>query len=128
MTCVVATFTAEGFHRWPEAPAHRAYLADRHRHLFHVRVEVEVGHGDREIECHDLRDFALEAFGAGDMGCQSCEMMAVDLAQKVARRFGDRRVMVEVLEDGEVGGRFQSGECVSLPVQSISTMEPSSRK
>ena len=82
MTFVVVTFTAEGFHRWPEAPAHRAYLAARHRHLFHVRVEVEAVHSDREIECHDLRDFCVEAFGGGDMGSQSCEMMAEELVQK----------------------------------------------
>jgi hypothetical protein len=62
------------------------------------------------------------------MGSQSCETMAEDLAQKVTRRFGERRVMVEVMEDGEVGGRFQSGEWVSLPDQSIRTIEPSSRK
>jgi hypothetical protein len=128
MTSVVVTFTAEGLHRWPRAPAHRAYLAAHHRHLFHVRVEVAVGHSDREIECHDLRDFCLGAFGGGDLGSQSCEMMAEDLAQKITPRFGERRVMVEVMEDGEVGGRFQSGECVSLPDQSTSTIEPSSRK
>jgi hypothetical protein len=104
MTSVVVTFTAEGFHRWPEAPAPRAYLAARHRHLFHVRVEVETTHADRDIECHDLRDFCVEAFGRGDMGTQSCEMMAEGLAQKVTRQFGDRRVKVEVMEDGEVGG------------------------
>jgi hypothetical protein len=127
MTTVVVTFTAEGFHRWPGASPHRAYLATRHRHLFHVRVEVEASHSDREVECHDLRSFCLEAFPGGDMGSQSCEMIAEDLAQKVTRRFGERRVMVEVMEDGEVGGRFQSGECVSLPDQSTSTIEPSSR-
>jgi hypothetical protein len=108
MTFVVITFTAEGFHRWPEAPLHRSYLATSHRHLFHVRVGVEVTHAEREIECHDLRDFCVQAFGTGDMGSQSCEMMAESLAQKITRQFGDRRVKVEVLEDGEVGGTFES--------------------
>jgi hypothetical protein len=105
MTSAIVTFTAEGFHHWPEAPALRAYLASQHRHLFHVRIEVEVTHADREIECHDLREFCIQAFGSGDMGSQSCEMMAEALAQQITRRFGDRRVVVEVLEDGEVGGR-----------------------
>ncbi len=125
MTCVIVTFTVEGFHRWLGAPAQRAYLEARHRHLFHVRVEVVVGHADREIECHDLRDFCLEAFGGGEMGSQSCEMMAEGLAQKITRRFGKRRVMVEVMEDGEVGGRFQSGEWVTSPSQLTSTIDPS---
>jgi hypothetical protein len=97
------TYTAEGFHHWPDAPPHRAYLAARHRHLFHVKVVVEVSHADREIECHDLRDFCIGVFER-DLGSRSCEMMAEDLSQEVTRRFGKRRVVVEVMEDGEVGG------------------------
>jgi hypothetical protein len=72
--------------------------------LFHVKVVAAVSHSDREIECHDLRDFCIGAFGGGELGGQSCETMAEDLALKVTRRFGKRRVVVGVLEDGEVGG------------------------
>lgn len=102
---VVVNFRMEGFHCWPNAPEHRRYLRSKHRHVFHVRVEVEVGGNDREIECHDLLDACLDAFGGGDMGADSCEMMAESLADELISFYGDRSITVEVLEDGEVGAK-----------------------
>lgn len=102
----LVTFAVPGFHRWAEAPDHRDYLRSRHRHLFHVRVELELFHDDREVEFHDLRDFAIELFGGGELGTASCEMIARELLQEITRRFGqDRRALVEVWEDGECGAR-----------------------
>jgi hypothetical protein len=57
MTVTVwTTFTAPGFHRWPGASGQRSYLADLHRHLFHITVHVGVTHTDRDVEFHDLQD------------------------------------------------------------------------
>ncbi len=109
MRRVAVTFTAEGFHCWPKATPWRRYLAARHRHLFHVRVELPVSHDDREIECHDLRDFCIMAFGSGDFGHQSCEMLAETLAVNVSMRYGAmKNLAVSVMEDGEVGATFVS--------------------
>jgi hypothetical protein len=61
-----------------------------------------VQHDDREVEFHDLLDFAREHFPGGELGAQSCEMLARCLGMKIARRF-QRAVEVTVSEDNEVG-------------------------
>jgi hypothetical protein len=109
LTSAVIRFAVEGWHRWPDAPPHRAYLAETHRHLFHVEVRLEVFHDDREVEYHDLLDFCREAFPGGDMGTSSCEMMAHALLQKVEENYPGRTITVSVFEDGEVGAII-SGE------------------
>ena len=96
-------FDFEGWHRWPAAPPHRAYLAHRHRHLFKCAVAVEVDNDDREIEFHDLLDLCVESAPGHELGAQSCEMIARRLLNEITRRVGPRRVIVSVSEDGEVG-------------------------
>jgi len=105
----VVRFTVPGFHRWPEAPIGRAYLADSHRHLFHVQVEVDVAHADREVEFHDLLDVARAALPPGDFGRASCEQLAERIGAKVTAAF-QRDAAVEVWEDGEVGARITCTE------------------
>jgi hypothetical protein len=99
---IFVRFTQPGFHHWPDPTPERAYLGQRHRHLFHVEVRVQVWHDDREVEFHDLLDFARSQFPGGELGGQSCETMARALGKEIARRFG-RAVEVTVSEDGEVG-------------------------
>ena len=99
---IFVRFAQPGFHYWPEPTKGRAYLGQRHRHLFHVEVRMEVCHDDREVEFHDLLDFARTQFPGGELAGQSCEMMARSLGNKIARQFG-RAVEVSVSEDGEVG-------------------------
>jgi hypothetical protein len=104
---IFVRFTVAGFHHWPDAPPHRAYLAQHHRHLFHVQVRMPVKHAERELEFHDLLDQAHEWFPGGDLGAQSCETMAAELGNKLAR-FYQRTVEVTVSEDGEVGATVVS--------------------
>jgi len=99
---IFVRFTQPGFHHWPEPTGDRAYLGERHRHLFHVDVRMQVEHDDREVEFHNLLDLARSLFPGGELGGQSCEMMARSLGEKIARRYG-RAVQVTVSEDGEVG-------------------------
>lgn len=96
------THQAHGLHRWPDAPAHRSYLGDPHRHLFKVRVSMEVDHDDREVEFHDLQEAVALAFPGGNMGAISCEMMARHIGRAISSQFR-RPCTVEVSEDGEVG-------------------------
>lgn len=102
-TLAVIRFQVEGFHRWPDAPEPRAYLAQSHRHLFHVEVQIEVFHDDREIEFHDLLDFTRSVFPGGDMGSDSCEVMAKEIIKQLTNKYGRRAMQVSVFEDGEVG-------------------------
>jgi len=104
MACI--TFTQEGFHAWPQAAGKRIYLASRHRHLFHVEVQLEVFHDEREVEYHDLLDFCKACFAGGEMNGQSCETMARTLAEYVAMQYPGRYLTTSILEDGEVGAVY----------------------
>lgn len=90
-----------GFHHWPEAPAHRDYLGVRHRHEFVITAGVAVGHGNREVEFHDLRDL-IEAWWTPERGAQSCEHIALDL-QKALDQAGLSATRITVSEDGYDG-------------------------
>lgn len=106
---VWVTHSFVGFHRWPDAPAHRAYLAQVHRHVFHVRVEVEVRHNDREVEFHDLLDAVKEWCAGEQLGPASCEGIAEWLGEKVRQAWNadpPRAVTVSVSEDGENGAQL----------------------
>jgi len=103
VTWASVCFTREGWHCWPAAPEHRAYLRASHRHLFHVEVRITVTHHDREIEYHDLLDFCRGQFPGGDLGPQSCEALAARLRAAVMQQWPGRRCGVHVFEDGECG-------------------------
>jgi len=109
-TIIWVKFTTPGFHRWPDAPRHRAYLWETHRHLFHVKVTTSVKHDDREIEFHDLLDASKMLFSTGD-GTWSCERMASTLSTALSKDFG-RSFRVDVSEDGECGAAVWSGEAM----------------
>ena len=108
MATIWVRFTAEGWHHWPGAPEHRAYLGVSHRHLFHVRVEVPVSHDQRDIEFHDLLDTARELWGDGDHQGRSCETLARELGEALVRLLPVAWVEVEVSEDGEAGATVKA--------------------
>jgi len=111
---VIATFTEAGFHCWPEAPQEVLYLGALHRHDFAFRVEVTVGHSDRESEFHILRRQAKEALAALykrdahglAFGRRSCEMIAEELRGRLLAD-GTELSAVEVWEDRECGARVE---------------------
>ena len=109
---ITVTWNQPGFHRWPEAGEvlpDRAYLADKHRHLFYYEVTVTTEHNDREVEFHDLLDFCryiAPAEGA-DLGRMSCEDMALQVGRAVNGRHPGRKVVVTVWEDLEVGATLE---------------------
>lgn len=108
-TKVIVTTRKEGWHRWCEAPTRRNYLTERHRHLFHIRVEINVA-GPRKAEFHDLLDYVHGSWRAmqdlwPQMEDASCEEMAVKLKDNLCDRFTVSAI--EVWEDGECGARVE---------------------
>jgi len=110
-TFVFCNFRQVGFHQWAGAPDQYAYLRSKHRHEFHVRVQVAVNHDDRDMEFCHLKQIAQEAFrnmgvptadGSLILGSQSCEMMARRLGSSL-QAMGIQATSVEVSEDGENG-------------------------
>ena len=101
-TMVWVTTSFIGYHRWRDAPEPVAFLRDFHRHVFHVKVMVEVTHDDRQIEFIMLKrelDNYLEENLAERQFDLSCEQIALILLREYKAN------MVEVSEDGENGAR-----------------------
>lgn len=100
-----------GYHRWDAAPNEVAFLRNRHRHIFHVKVSVPVRHNDRDIEFFMMKkvvdNFILNVIDPDN--CQdvgSCEMLCERIADYVHRHYEynwDEIVTVEVSEDRENG-------------------------
>lgn len=105
-TTVWSTVRLYGFHCWPDAHEERDYLRDRHRHEFVFTVHVKVGHEDRDVEFHDLRDLIgcwwVES-GGQERGSASCERMGREVADYLAGRHGLSVARVVVSEDGYDG-------------------------
>jgi len=95
----------EGFHRWKDAPDEVSFLRDRHRHLFHVRVDWLVSHADRDreffIEQAKTRQAVDRLQEEPDCEEWSCEEWASRIMQETDAW------SVEVSEDGENGARVQ---------------------
>jgi hypothetical protein len=100
--------TFEGKHRWRAAPVMVEFLRHLHRHVFHVRTDVQQMEGDRELEYFILRgvvkaalDDILHTMWKEDG--MSCEAFARELKRRMEVAFDDRLVRVAVSEDGENG-------------------------
>jgi hypothetical protein len=102
-TIVVKT-RAEGFHNWPDAPDEVAFLRANHRHEFHYELEIEVDHNDRELEFILVKRWLDSVIPRGELGHQSCEMIATAILEAAAKKYGVVRfISVGVFEDGENG-------------------------
>ena len=109
------TFRREGVHCYPAAATDNrlntgdeydvSFLAHPHRHIFHFRVAIEVFHNDREIEFIQFKRWLEGLYGEGiiELDYKSCEMIADDLYDQIASRYPERKVVIEVSEDGENG-------------------------
>lgn len=102
-TLAFVRFTAPGFHCWIDAPEDRAYLRALHRHLFHIEVRLELFHDERDVEYHNLLDYARSCFDEENHGGKSCETMARALADMIGAKWPGRWLQVLVDEDGECG-------------------------
>lgn len=111
-TIFIAT-SFEGVHCYPSAPDGVKFLASPHRHMFGVRLEVEVYHDDRELEFILLKrsvnnwiNSEKDEFGTWQMGAMSCEMVAnwlIDNVKQELPKGNERYIKVTVDEDGENG-------------------------
>jgi hypothetical protein len=109
------TFQKEGMHYYPAAATDPllktggwddvSFLGTLHRHIFHVRVEIDVFHNDRDIEFIQFKRWLEKMFNEGllELNYKSCEMIADDIANCIHQRYPDRCIIVSVAEDNENG-------------------------
>jgi hypothetical protein len=109
------TFRKEGIHKYPAAATDPllatgdqydvSFLASPHRHIFHFRVWIDVFHNDRDIEFIQFKRWLENLYNDSilKLDYKSCEMIADDIYIKIAERYPNRAVSIEVAEDGENG-------------------------
>lgn len=110
------TFSQEGVHRYPAAATDPklatgdwddvSFLGVPHRHIFHFRVWLEVFHDDRDVEFIQFKRWLQRLYnveGVLQLDYKSCEMIADDLYAEIIKKYPDRKVWIEVSEDGENG-------------------------
>jgi hypothetical protein len=116
-TLIYVNFQKEGIHCYPAAlsdPNLRdvQFLGYPHRHVFHIRVGIEVFHDDRDIEFIQFKRWleSLYAEGTLELDHKSCEMISDELAEFIGEKYPRREVQIEVSEDGENGSitRYES--------------------
>lgn len=100
---IFVTFEFEGFHAYENAPPEVSYLRNEHRHMFQVKVQIEVFHDDRDIEFHMFKNFVQELPERHDMNNKSCEMIGDVLFHLIAKKYPKRSISIQVSEDGENG-------------------------
>jgi hypothetical protein len=119
-TFIFIRFQIEGFHNFPGAKElfpEVGFLADRHRHIFHIECKKEVFHDDRDVEFimfkREIQSYVIDKFGANyrddsppfhyhcEFGGMSCEMIAKDLLEHFELE------SCSVLEDGENGAEVR---------------------
>lgn len=123
------TFSREGIHRYPAAATDPllctageydvSFLANSHRHIFHFRVAIEVEHSDRAIEFIQFKRWLEKLYNQDilDLDFKSCEMIAEDLYLKIAEKYPNRDVKIDVSEDNENGAHLEFLQ--TRPAQSI---------
>lgn len=93
----------EGFHKYPAAPEEVSFLRERHRHIFKLKIWIEVFHNDRDIEFILFKRFIDGLIKENEMDFKSCEMISDDLAIWINAEYPGRSIKIEVSEDGENG-------------------------
>jgi hypothetical protein len=98
-----------GLHFYPEAPDAVDFLKLKHRHMFHVTLEIAVKHDDRELEFFMVKEELnklLKVDTVTDLGSRSCEVIAKAVIGKMQELYGaNRHITVTVMEDDENGAR-----------------------
>jgi hypothetical protein len=109
------TFRKEGMHKYPEALTDPklatgdeydvSFLGYPHRHTFHFKVAIEVFHNDRDIEFIQFQRWLLSLYSQDILqnDFKSCEMMSDDLYAQIIKKYPNRKVEIDISEDGENG-------------------------
>ena len=95
----------EGFHKYPAAPDEVAFLRDRHRHIFKVKVWVEVEHNERDVEFILFKRDVESIISYGvtfELDNKSCESIADYIQARLFMKYA-RKMRIEISEDGENG-------------------------
>jgi len=113
---IFVTFEKEGIHCYPEAATKDwddvSFLASQHRHIFKFKVQIEVFTDDRDLEFIQVKRQCEKWLNDGTLNLdrKSCEMLSDNLYALLSTKYPDRKIIIEVSEDGENGSITQYGD------------------
>lgn len=94
----------EGFHSYPNAPKDVDFLKNTHRHIFGVKVWIEVDENiDRDIEFFQFKRYVQNEIEKVNLNNKSCEIISDMIASLIQRKYSDRKLKISIDEDGENG-------------------------
>lgn len=93
----------EGIHKYQDAPEEVSFLRFPHRHMFGVRVEMNVTHDDRELEFIIVKRKITSWLSNSQLNNKSCEQIGKDIIMLLLQEYGSRDYVVTIDEDGENG-------------------------
>jgi len=102
-----------GTHCWKKCPFEIvSFLRNEHHHDFHIFIEAEVKHDDRDIEFIMLRiwlkKFIKFNYKIQDeiyrFGSRSCEMISKEIKEALIKDYGYKNWKVSVSEDNVYTG------------------------
>ena len=102
-TYVWITTQFDAVHSFPNAEGDVDFLKHAHRHLFKVKVWIQVFHNEREIEFITFKRFIAEKLLFTDYAFMSCESMSDCLFNEITKKYPKRKIKIELSEDGENG-------------------------
>lgn len=110
-TSIIVRLQIDGMHNFPAAKElfpEVGFLADGHRHIFHIEARKEVFHDNRDVEFimfkRDIQDYLRQMYYKPELrthefGPMSCEM----IAKEILKQFDCISVSVwEDLENGAI--------------------------
>jgi hypothetical protein len=107
-TYIVVKLQVEGLHNWPEARTiipEMGFLADIHRHIFHIKIAKIVSHNERDIEIilfkRGVTEWLQTTFAKNGTVCNFGPRSCETIANLIMDEF--QCESVEVLEDNENG-------------------------
>lgn len=124
---IIFNLQVPGFHRWENAPDKYKYLSAWHRHVFHIKCEIEI-ENNRQLEIIEMKEklytrlmdtLSTPVIGTANIpeelpidfcnhiildGDGSCELLAEQIAAYLYEYYNSY-VEVTVLEDGENGAK-----------------------
>jgi hypothetical protein len=116
---IYVQFQKEGYHCFPEAatdPQFKtddeydvSHLAHRHMHYFYIKVWLQVTHSNRQVEFIQFRRWLenLYATQSLELNNKSCEMMAEDLYDVIARKYPGCEIRIDISEDNINGAYLE---------------------
>jgi hypothetical protein len=105
---IVVKIDVEALHQWADCDLPQVkYLKYLHRHTFQALCEVEVTHGNRDIEFidfkHKIQNYIQQKYYSTTYGCCNFGTMSCEhIAEELLTQFSLRKCSVS--EDGEFWG------------------------